>query len=688
MAVMGKAVRKSRWRAIGGTEKATRIGTAVVGAVLTIGAGLVASTSWPLLSLSYDLPFLLSHGKIHESVCLVEIDELAEGEEKILSRKRQAKLLDRLGKAGARAVIYDIVFKDSQPEIDDEFAKAIRRFRMTDAMGHPLPEDARRGVYLAAARYHSKVEGVEMEEIVTSTDALMLAAEDKFGLTAYEDDVLMARKLTTGTEQYASLAWVAARELEEGLEDSDRLAERWINYPSAPPLAIPRYKASILAEQPFNPELFRDRIVVIGAERGIVGDALGEENFIAPHHRIYSAKRVPYLSGPELQALMLNNLLLGNWLTRSSERFDFYFVIGLGLLFGVALAIFKPFRALLIALVAVLLLVACGYLSTRIAHAWIPWSVVAFVQVPIALVWGSGAQFYVERFFRLRADEEQRAMREAFSKYVSPQMLDQLAEQGFNVKLGGEKVKAAMMFTDLENFTDMCERVENPHWVVATLNDYFERTTSHIFDHDGVVISFAGDAIFAAWGAPLPDPDAPNRAARAAWDLLLSAKLIAGGEELRTRVGVHFGEVVAGNMGSSQHIDYTLIGDAANLASRLEGLNRILGTSILLSDEIVRELTGEFFTRRVGVFRVKGRKGLTVVHELVGPSRDLAKPEWIESYESALEALQGNDFERARELFETVEASRNKGDGPSRFHLEALAKGDISKEGVVTSTVK
>ena len=136
---------------------------------------------------------------------------------------------------------------------------------------------------------------------------------------------------------------------------------------------------------------------------------------------------------------------------------------------------------------------------------------VAFLQIPVALVWGIAARSYVERFFRIKLTAEQAAIRAAFAKYLSPQMLERLTAEGFNTDLGGEKIQAAMMFTDLEAFTDMCERISDPQRIVETLNDYFERTTGSIFDHDGVIIKFIGDAIFAAWGAPLADPDAADQ---------------------------------------------------------------------------------------------------------------------------------------------------------------------------------
>jgi len=127
----------------------------------------------------------------------------------------------------------------------------------------------------------------------------------------------------------------------------------------------------------------------------------------------------------------------------------------------------------------------------------------------------------------------------------------------FSIKLGGHKTQAVVMFTDIESFADMSQRVRDPERIVDILNGYFERTTSHISEHDGVVIKLIGDAIFAAWGVPVADQEAPIKAVRAAWKLHENARFHFAGDELRTRVGIHFGEVVADNVGSSRHNEYT-----------------------------------------------------------------------------------------------------------------------------------
>jgi adenylate cyclase len=267
-------------------------------------------------------------------------------------------------------------------------------------------------------------------------------------------------------------------------------------------------------------------------------------------------------------------------------------------------------------------------------------------------------------------------------------MLERLTAEGFQMKVGGEKIEAAMMFTDLEDFTNMCERVGDPERIVSTLNDYFERTTFHIFDHDGVVIKFIGDAIFAVWGAPIPEPDAALKAVRAAWKLFQSDKLVVDGVALRTRIGVHFGDVVAGNIGSARRVDYTLIGDAVNLAARLESLNKTLGTNILISDEVRQKIGDEFRTRLVGRFKVKGRREVTVIHELLGPALQRDEPEWISLYHQALEAYSANDPKKARALFDATETIRGQPDGPSRFFLQRLNIGEPARNGVVEMTEK
>lgn len=674
------------------TERGTRVTTILLGALLTCMVGLSALLRMgdSLVTLSYDLPFIVHRAGGADDVRIVYLNEL---DQQFLDRRPQAQLLDRLGEAGARMVVYDIIFDlpSADPELDTTFAESIRRFRGVDADGNPIPGAPQRQVFLACGRKTFQTTGMAGEQLIPPTDVLMDAADD-FGLVAVDDDIYRLRKLPTGSLDEPALIWKAALAAGAPLTEETRMDSRWINYAGPPPdpnrprsvMPIQSCGADSLLTGEIAPAFFRDRIVVIGGEPGIVGEALGKDLFETPFHRFQIFGKIPLMSGVEVQANALANLLQGNWLLRSIPRFDLYLVVISGLAIGMLLAALRPMMGLLWSLIFIFAATMAGVFSMHFAQFWFPWTVVAFLQVPVAMVWGIASQSYIDRYFRIKLGEEQKAIRAAFAKYLSPQMLDRLTAEGFRTNLGGEKIQAAMMFTDLENFTDMCERIGDPERVVETLNGYFERTTSSIFEDDGVIVKFIGDAIFAAWGAPIPDPNAAQKAVHAAWKLFENDKLVVDGQTLGTRIGLHFGEVVAGNIGSSRRVDYTLIGDAVNLAARLEGVNKLLGTHILMSDAVKACLDGEYRTRRIGRLRVKGRKEPVVAYELLGPVVHKSEPEWISAYHRALDILESGDPRAALPAFSHVQSLRGtEGDGPSRFFIEHIQNGDILPDGTV-----
>ncbi|MBE7497722.1 MAG: protein kinase [Verrucomicrobiaceae bacterium] len=646
-----------------------------------------------LLTLGYDLPFLVHRTTGAKDIRIIFLDE-RNGER--LDRSVQAPLLDKLREAGARAVVYDLIFDQAWPDpaVDTAFAAAIRRFRGVDDQDRPVPGAARGVVMLGCGREQFNQTGVRGERLIPPTDTLLAAADD-FGLVALvHDDAFTVRELINGTRDEPSIGWKTAVALGAPLDEARRLEPQWINYLGPPPRrdvahdhpdavpAIPSFPASVVLDDA-EPALFRDKIVVIGGKPGVFSPKLGEDLFSTPFNRLDFRGNLSLMSGVEVQSHILSNLMDRNWLARTTPGTELVLALVTALASGLLLSRVKPLVGLLLTLGGIVLLALAGWLSMHFAQVWFPWTVAAFAQLPVALVGGTAAHFYIERFFRLKLTREQARLREAFQKYLSPPMLERITNEGFPLAPGGDKTMAAMMFTDIESFTDICQRVRDPQRIVIALNSYFERTTTHIFDHQGVVIKFIGDAIFAAWGVPFANDNAALLAVRAAWNLHENARLSIGGEDLRTRVGLHYGEVVAGNIGSSKHIDYTLIGDAVNLAARLEGLNKPLGTSILLSESVQAYIGAEFCTRRVGRFRVKGRQDVTTVYELLGPGAPDDLPPWAHTYESALEAFENGRRQEARTLFEQTDRGRLHGDGPSRFFLEHLARNEGSSAGVV-----
>jgi adenylate cyclase len=674
----------------------TRRLVALVGAALAVWCGWFAlnRSGAEVRRLSYDIPFLVHRAGTPDDVRIAYVDQ-RDGQS--LDRTVQADLLDRLHAGGARAVIYDVMFlgRHADPSVDQAFAAAIRRFRGVGPDNTPIPGAPRRLVMLASGVEKVDSSVGEGDEIVPPTGELRQAA-DGHGPVTLKDEKLTVRELATGTTDFAGLTWKAASALGADLSHQDRTAPRWVNYAGPPPAsgkladapAIPSMESSRILAGGAG-DFFRDKIVFVGGKPGIIGSQPGTDLFYTPFHTFDARGDLPLMSGVEIHANILANLLHQQWLVSSTERADLWLVVICGVVSGVLFSFVRPLPGLLIAFLAIGGWIATGILTVHFHRFWFPWTVPAFIQIPVALAWGSAANYYAERFILRKVTREWDRLRDVFTRYLSPQMLSKLEERDFQVDLGGEVSRVALMFTDLESFSGMSERVRQPKKILETLNDYFERTTGHIFDHDGVIIQFIGDAIFAAWGTPLPDKDAPVKAVRAAWKVYQSDKLIVDGDLLHTRFGLHYDEVVAGNVGTRRHMDYALVGDGVNLASRLEGLNNMLGTRIVMSGELRAAIGDEFRTRRVGKFKVKGRVEPVEVHELLGPAVQESEPEWLQLYHKALADLEADRHEDALAGFQAVDAMRGKqGDGPSLFHVKQLTGKNPPVGGVVRLTEK
>ncbi len=212
---------------------------------------------------------------------------------------------------------------------------------------------------------------------------------------------------------------------------------------------------------------------------------------------------------------------------------------------------------------------------------------------------------------------QKRYIRSAFRQYLSEAVIAQLVADPSRLTLGGEQRTLSIFFSDLQGFTGISEKL-NPRELTSLLNEYLSAMTDIIQDAGGTVDKYEGDAIIAFWNAPLPLADHAARAVRAA--LLCQARLAdirpdlkaRYGSELRMRIGVNTGPVVVGNMGSHNRFNYTILGDAANLASRLEGINKQFGTFTLISEATQAELAvaaeNEIAVRELGRVAVVGAR--------------------------------------------------------------------------------
>jgi class 3 adenylate cyclase len=211
----------------------------------------------------------------------------------------------------------------------------------------------------------------------------------------------------------------------------------------------------------------------------------------------------------------------------------------------------------------------------------------------------------------------------SFSRFAPVGIVRNLIESGRPLAPGIEQRFMTIFFSDIEGFTSIAERL-SPHELSGQASRYFETLTSVIAQENGIVDKFIGDSVMAFWGAPAEVEDHVFRACRAAMRAQHGMKLLnaewasEGRPKMRVRIGLHCDTVVVGNVGSSERLSYTVMGDGVNVASRLEGLNKQFGSSICISEDVYRQVEGRVATRPLGRIAVKGRKNEIMVYELLG----------------------------------------------------------------------
>mgnify|MGYP002139882330 CR=1 FL=1 len=292
-------------------------------------------------------------------------------------------------------------------------------------------------------------------------------------------------------------------------------------------------------------------------------------------------------------------------------------------------------------------------------------ALIVALQILVALGWAvffNSMQLYVQK----------RLFEHTLGLYLSPKLVAKFAQSPALLKPGAEKQQLTLMFSDIADFTKISEKMDSDE-LAAMMNEYFQGAVgSCIHRTDGTVVKYIGDAIFALWNAPEIQLDHAARACAAALHFQELAQHPIHGHKLHTRIGLHTGVANVGNFGSEDRVDYTAIGESVNLASRIEGLNKHLGTKSLITGATKKEVGEAFVTRRVGVFQLKGFEGHVEVHELIG-FPDQAEPtrEWRDAFESALNCFEQRELELAHMGFGRVLQLKPE-DGPAQHYLERI----------------
>jgi adenylate cyclase len=243
---------------------------------------------------------------------------------------------------------------------------------------------------------------------------------------------------------------------------------------------------------------------------------------------------------------------------------------------------------------------------------------------------------------------------------TSKEVADEIARDPRKLNMGGQRREMTVMFSDLADFTTLAEAMDVER-LEAMLHLYLEEMSGVVLRQNGYLDKYIGDAIMSFWNAPVNQADHAIRACQTALEMRrredqLKDKLREmSGQEVHSRIGINSGPMVVGNMGSPYKFSYTVLGDSVNLASRLEGANKMYGTRIMLSEPTAELVQDRFVLRKLDLLRVKGRKRPMAVYELIAEGRpDAAVADLILRYEQALAAYQAGQFAVALALLDDL----------------------------------
>jgi len=591
-------------------------------------------------------------------------------------RKTHAELVETFTKAGAKAVIFDVLFYEpdkDRPEDDQFFAQAIEKNGKTViAFSFDYSEQQ-----FTKVDQNGKTTLVK-ESVVTKSDPLpelSLVSKERGYVNCFPDPDGYLRRAPLVYEfegksyyplniQAVSIAKEQSVEsllknlpLTDAVSWGNHSSEVLINYRGAAEGTFTTYSCADILEGMIPSAWLKDKIILIGST------ALG----------LYDHYPTPFSSsfpGLYFHANVIDNLWSNDFLTPLNSLVS----LGLILIFGLLCGLFVPRvpASLGAGFVAIFSLGFWGVGYYLMVKKLI---VLELVGPTVSLIGNYIAVF----FYRFIVEQREKAgIKKAFGVYVNPHVVEQIAKNPEALKLGGELREMSVMFSDVAGFTTISEKL-SPQELVQLLNLYLTKMTDTIMRYDGTVDKYEGDAIMAFWGAPLVQPEHAKQACLSALENRVELENLnlelgkLGMQKLSARCGINTGPMNVGNMGSAQKFNYTVMGDSVNLASRMEGANKEYGTNLMISEMTYEKVKDWVEVRELDLLRVKGKKIPIKVFELLSKKGDLtdSQKNGFEWYHKALDLYHKRDFKEASNFFKKV-FEFIKEDAPTKTYLQRI----------------
>ncbi|HET6930478.1 MAG TPA: adenylate/guanylate cyclase domain-containing protein [Candidatus Acidoferrum sp.] len=462
----------------------------------------------------------------------------------------------------------------------------------------------------------------------------------------------------------------------------DWLGRVLINY-RGPRETYPYKSLADVVNHKCKPGTFRDKIVLVGASATGIGDL----------------RTPPYggidYPGLEVHANVIDNMLNNGFLIRGAhqEILDLLLILIFGIPLGTAMALVSP-RWMWFGLALLIPFAFLIYVSF-VRGYWLNFTLPAGTLTANVML--------VSLYRALVEEKEKRKVRSAFGQYLSPEVIRRLLVNPQLVE--PRKTEITVMFSDIRGFTTISEKLDAQD-LALFLNGYLSDMTKIVFDTQGTLDKYIGDAVMAFWGAPFEEPDHAANACNASLAMMKTVRAMQkqwaaeGKPRLDIGIGLNSGSASVGNMGSALRYGYTALGDTVNLSSRLEGLNKEYGTHILVNESTYAAVKSDgFLFRELDVIRVKGKLQPVTIYELVGNLSELERDpgyselkQRLKDFAAARELYRKRDWEQAQHAFQEI-LNRTPDDGPSRMYWKRCQEylfdePPVGWDGVFTMTHK
>ncbi|NOT20058.1 MAG: adenylate/guanylate cyclase domain-containing protein [Sideroxydans sp.] len=610
---------------------------------------------------TYDLRFRDVRGAIplEPSIGIVAIDDksIAELGRYPWTRTEYARLLDKLKAAQAKAVMFDAFFPEREGLVSDQaFASATKRAgNVVLAVLYDFDKNAQlTGVTRSLPEIERAAAGVGHINLLPDDDGvnrrvplLIETADGKFTPSLGMSAAMQALDVKEFSADAMEVV-VGERHIPVGERYS-----MWVNF-TGPPASYPRYSFTDVVNGRIAAEELKGKILFVGAT------AMG----------VYDMRVTPFhgnTPGVEIHATIADNIISNRFIQQGGMEalLDMFFIILLGAAAYSLTTRLKLYGAIPATGLLLFAYIAFAYSMFAEGH-WLNIIYPTLSAILALLIGGSFRYLVLER--------SAREMRSMFSSYLSPKLVARLEKNPDAAKIGGDDKQVTVLFTDIKGFTSFSE-AHPAQEVVSRLNEYLGEMVQVIEKHDGTIDKFIGDAIMAYWGAPLSQVDHATlavqcvRAMASKMDELQQRWKQAGLEPFAIRCGLNSGEVVAGNVGlAGKKMEYTVIGDTVNLASRLEGTAKFYGITYLVGEATYEQSAALCDYREIDKIRVVGKQQpVTIFEPQVGGDRLSASE--LACFQAALMLYKARDWLAAQSAFAALSAELPH-DMPCKIYIE------------------